>query len=258
MVALSVEWSKALRLKQTIIGPFLILLVLLGGLVSQPFGRDGYQDYAYIAYVTPIALNNLGFLLILIYSATLISAELGSGSIRQILIRPLHRWEYVAAKFLLGMGYALALSLLTGAGAWIVAYNFGDLHGITFGGELLVSPDRMLLAYLGGLLMGLLPLWAGVALGMAISVCTRSTVTAVSIAVGVWILVDLFKYPLGVEAYVFTTYLEGVWQVFNDQCLGLESPWRPMIYYAAASSGVVMLAGFGVAVAVLERRNITT
>lgn len=257
LVALGVEISKALRLKQTFVGPFLILMILLGGLLSQPVGRDGYQDYTYIAYVTPIALNNMGFLLLLVYAATLVSSELGAGSIRQILIRPILRWEYVAAKFLLGMAYAVLLSIITGAGAWIITYTLGDLHGITFGGELLVSPESLLLAYLGGLALGLLPLWAGVAVGIALSVCTRSPVTAVSVTVGLWVLVDLFKYPLGIEAYVFTTYLEGVWQVYNDRCLGLDGAWRPMIYYALGSSLAVIAASFATAVAVLERRNIT-
>jgi hypothetical protein len=257
LVTLGVEISKAMRLKQTFVGPFLILMILLGGLLSQPVGRDGYQDYTYIAYVTPIALNNLGFLLLLIYAATLISSELGAGSIRQILIRPILRWEYVAAKFLLGMGYALLLSLLTGAGAWTVTYTLGDLHGITFGGELLVSPESLLLAYLGGLALGLLPLWAGVALGIAISVCTRSAVTAVSVTVGLWILIDLLKYPLGIEAYVFTTYLEGVWQVYNERCLGLDGAWTPMAYYTIGSSLAVIAVSFATAITVLERRNIT-
>lgn len=255
--AFGVEFSKAVRQKQTYIGPFVVLMILLAALIAQPVSRDGHQDYAYIAYVTPIAVNSAGFLLVLLYASMLISQELGSGSIRQILVRPIHRGEYLAAKFLLGCAFALLLALTSAGGAWGLAYAFGDLRGISFGGELVHGPEAMLSAYLGGLLLGLVPTFAGVACAVAVSTATRSSVTAVTVVIGGWLLVDLLKYPLGIEAWVFTTHLEGAWQVFNDRCLGLDSPWRPRLKQSLVSSGAVMAAALIAGAIILRRRNLT-
>lgn len=257
LTAFGVELSKAVRQKQTYAGPFVIALLLLAGLVAQPVSRDVHQDYAYIAYVTPVAVSSAGFLLALLFAAMLISHELGSGSIRQILVRPIHRGEYFAAKYLLGCAYALLLNLVGAGGAWLIAYVLGDLRGISFGGELVHSPEAMISAYLGGFLAGLAPAMAGVACALAVSACTRSTVTAVSLVIGGWLVVDLLKYPLGVEAWIFTTHLEGAWQVFNDRCLGLDAPWEPLLWRGLPASAVVAAASLALGAAVLRRRNLT-
>ena len=72
--AFSCELMKATRLKSTYAGPVLVTIAVFGALLVQPVARDGISDYAFIAYATPMALNLLGLLLIVIYCAGLVSS----------------------------------------------------------------------------------------------------------------------------------------------------------------------------------------
>lgn len=251
-----VEIAKTMRLRQTYAGPVLVaLLVLLSPLV-QPLAKDDLPDYAFVAYVTPLALNFLGYILLLVYVGGLIATEVDRGTLRAILLRPVRREEVYLAKLALGFTYSALLTLTAGVTSWTLAALFGDLHGIQVGGELLHTSDDMAMAYLGGALLALAPQWAGVSLGLLYSTISRSATTAISLSVGTWILLDLFKYPLGIGGAVFTTYLEAPWRVFADYCDGLDGAWMPMVFYCLASSLAVIIPATALGLAVFKRRNL--
>ena len=233
--AYTVEIIKAIHLRQTYVAPLVILLAILLAPLGHPLQRDGLSDYAFIAYSTPMALNLLGFLLLLTYCAGLISSELNSGAIRSILVRPIRRWEFVCAKLLAGLSYALLLTLLTGLLSWALAQFFGDLIGVSYGGEVLFTREEMIQAYLFGALLSLLPQFAGVAYALFISTLVRNPVGAVSLTLGAWLGIDVLKYPLHIERFVFTTYLDSPWQVFINRCDGIAGTWFPEAAFTIAS-----------------------
>lgn len=256
-IAYRVEIVKALRQKQTYLGPFLVLLAIASGPLVHSMARDGVSDYAFIAYVTPLALNFLGFFLLLIFSASLLSPEMADGSIRAVLTRPIPRRDYVLAKLALGCTYALVLLVITGLGSWSVAGLFGELSGVHYGGELVHTRAQMRDAYLIGAALAMLPLFASAAYGLLISAFTRSPAAAIALALGGWILADLLKHPLGLERYMFTTYLDAPWAVFAQRCDAVDSGWLPMAGWCAATSITVFLACSALAVWRMERRDLT-
>lgn len=251
------EMYKAIHYPYTLFGPALVLLVVLSAPLLHPMSKDGVSDYGFIAYVTPVALNFLGFLLLLIYCAGLVSSELGSGTIRQVLVRPVRRHEFLIAKLLSGMTYAVLLTGVAAVSSWTVAWILGDLVGVNFGGELLYTREQMSNAYLMGTALSLLPQWAGVSYAILLSTLTRSPVAAASTAAGLWIAVDLVKYPLGIEPFLFSTYLEKPWTVFASRCNAIDTPWFPMVWYCAGSSLAVFVVCAAAAMLVLHRRNLS-
>ncbi len=255
--AYTMEVVKALRVRQTYVGPAVAAALIALAPLIHPLGLDASSDYGFIAYVTPLALNSLGFLLMLAYCSGLVSTELGNGSIRLTLIRPIHRHEYLLAKVLLGFTYALVLTVLVGAVSWGMTYAFGELTGVTFGGELVYTGEEMAQAYFTGMLLSLAPLCAGAAYAVFLSACTRSPVLAMSLSVGFWIVVDLVKHPLGIAPFVFTTHLETPWQVFIKRCDAIDAAWFPDVWYCLGSSGAVAAVCVGLAVAVLHYRNLS-
>jgi ABC-type transport system involved in multi-copper enzyme maturation permease subunit len=255
--AYTVEMFKALRLKQTYLGPALVLAVVLCAPLLHPLHRDGVSDYGFVAYVTPLVLGFLGFLMLLTYCSSLVSSELSSGSIRAALVRPLKRHEYLLAKLLLGMTYAVLLTAITAAGSWAVAYALGELAGITFGGELIYTSEQMRTAYALGILLSLLPQFAGVAFALMVSVSTRSPAAAVGSTLGLWILLDLLKNPLHLEKLVFTSYLESPFQVFVNRCDAIETAWFPMTWYCLGASLSAWALFTAMAMLLLHRRNLT-
>lgn len=255
--AYTVELFKAMRLKQTYLGPGLVLAVILATPGVHRFSQDHQSDYRFIAYVTPLALGLLGLLLLLTYCAGLIAGELANGSIRSTLLRPLRRHEYVLAKLMLGMTYAVALTAVTAAGSWSIAYAFGDLTGVNVGGELLYTAEQMQTAYAFGALLSLLPQFAAAAFAIMISTITRSPSAAVSGTVGLWIVLDLLKNPLHLEPYFFSTYLESPFQIFINRCDAIEIAWSPMLWYCIGTSITALIVFTSIAILVMRRRNLT-
>jgi len=254
--AYCVELSKAAHRKLTYVGPVLVILSILAALLLKPVTRDTVSDYAFIAYVTPMALNLLGLVLLLAYCAQLVSSELGRGTVCLMLTRPLRRREFLVAKLLLGMTYAVLLALIAGLTAWGVVALFGDLNGVGYGGEALFGNTDMLLAYVIGLGLALLPLFAACAYAVMISSLTRSTGAAVACAIGFWALLDLVKRPLHITPYLFSTYVDAPWQVFADQCNGVTGSWLPTVFWVAGTATVSFFVFTAVSITTLSKKDL--
>ncbi len=255
LTAYAVEVEKALRMKQVYLGPALVLLAVCCAPLGHEMAKDGQSDYGFVAHVVPLALE-LGLFLLLVLSAGAISSEQGTGSIRLVLVRPLLRHEYLMAKFGLCFTYAMGLTLVAVGGAWMLAAVLGDLRGVNYGGELLYTHTEMARLLVIGALLSLLPQAAAVAFSLLISVSTRSPVAAVSTTVGLWLIVDMLKHPLGIHRFVFTSYLD-TWQVFADRCDAIETAWVPQVYWAVATSVLSCAVFMVLAAFVLRRRNLT-
>lgn len=256
--AYMVEITKAIRLKFSYVAPLLVVLVIGAALLTHPVERDDTSDYDFIAYATPLALNVLGFMLLLIYCASLVSSELGSGTIRMVLVRPLRRREFLAAKLLIGMTYATGLSLLAAITAWGLAYALGDLTGVRYGDEVVFTDSEMRVTYALALVLNLFPQFAAVTYAILVSTCTRSTGASVGITIGLWLLADSVKYPLRVAPFLFSSYMESSWQVFANRCNALDTQWFPAAQYGIISSIAAAILFFSIALYVLSRRNLST
>ena len=251
----TVEIDKAVRQRTTWGGPVLIVLSMVLALIYKPVHQDSVSDYAFIAYATPLALNMIGFLLLVVFSAGLLAQEIGQGQTRMMLTRPILRRDYIFAKLLTGMTYAVLLAALAFTLGWGIPLLFGDLQGVTIGGELLYTAEHMFMVSLLGALLSLAPLFAAVSVSLAISALSRSAASAITIAVGLFLLLDAVKHPLGIARFVFTTWLEGSWQVFVNESMGIDVSWWPMAGYTLITSGAVFILSTVVSLLVIHRKN---
>ena len=254
-IAYRVELSKTMRLKRTWLSLLLVCLAIACSPLLRPITQDGVGDYGFIAYVTPLSMNVLGFFLVLAFSAGLISTEMASGTIRMILVRPIHRWEWVMAKVLIGLSFTALMMVLVSVVVWAIVWILGDVTGVTFGGEIRASHGEMVQAYLLGLLLSFGPMAAGVCYALAISTLTRSPIASVMAVVGLWLAVDFLKNPLGVEAYVFTTYLELPWIQFANRCDGIISEDSTMLLPLILTSVATIIIGVLIAVFNIARKD---
>lgn len=254
--AYRVEIMKAMHRKFTHLGPLLLLAATISMAAVFPIERDGAGDYAFIAYAAPLTLNLLGLVFLLIYCASLVSSELGQGTICSMLLRPLRRHEFIITKILLGMSYATLLTVEVSVAGWFLVVLLGDLTGISFGGEAIHTHFEMVNAFAVGAVLSLLPQFGAVAFAVMISTMTRSTGTAAGAAVGIWLLIDLVKNPLQIAPFVFSSYVESPWRVFSDRCNGLPSQWSPDSWYLIITSLISILLFAAVAIFVMSRRNL--
>lgn len=256
LTAYQVEWAKAMRHKPTYAGPLLVILAVVLTAVQRPPVSDGRSDYAFIALATAQALHGVGLLMILVHVASLIAAEVRSGSIRGMLTRPLLRHEYVFAKLLIALTYVAAMIVICGGCAWAVAFAMGDLMGVSFGGDLLHPASAMLSAYMAGALLAMVPLGTAAAYALFISVLFPRPLPAACVAVAGWITLEIVKHPLGVEAFVFSTYAESPWSVFVGRTEGLPVTWAAALWGCLAASLPVFALCVTGTVMVLRKRNL--
>lgn len=256
--AYAVELERVMRLKQTYIGPLLLALLVLCSPLLHETEWAGNGAYHFLKFVTPSSLGLLGLLLELIFCAGLVAPELGNGSIRQVLVRPLRRHEYILSKLLVGISYAVLLTSVVAGFGWGMALCLGELQGITYGGDLVFTASEMRNAYLLGFLLALAPQCATAAYALMISTWTKSPLAAVSMTVGSWFILDMVKYPLHMDKFLFSTYMEeSPWRVFVQCCGGMSANWFPMAGYCLAASGGAFVLCSGIAVLVVQRRNLS-
>ncbi len=254
-IAYRVEIDKAIRQKFTYAGPLLLLLSVAGSL-SHSFSRNWVVDYGFIGYTTPIVLNMVGLVVLLAYCAPLISSEMNSGAIRTVLVRPITRMDFLLAKLMLGMSYAVMLTIVVAVSSWGAISFYGDLTGVAYGGEVLYTNSEMASAYLFGMLVTLLPQFAMVAFALMVSTLVRRPAAAVGGSICIWLVLDMAKHFIGIESFLFTTYVETPWDVYNDQVNGISSPWWPSIQNCVITSACAFIIFTAVAIFVLNRRNL--
>jgi ABC-type transport system involved in multi-copper enzyme maturation permease subunit len=256
--AYMVELIKASRLRVTLAGPVLVVASVCATALRIPIARDGLSDYRFVFEATTLSLDLLGLLLIVIFCTGLISSEMSRGTIRLVLVRPLRRFEFLCAKFLLGTTFALLLLVLAGATSWGLVLAFGEAHGVEYGGETIYTGAGMAGAYAAAAAFNALPLLAVVAYALLISTLNRSSVAAIGWSVGIWLLVDMIKYPLNIAPFIFSTYLEGPWQTFARRCDGFKEVGLlpDASYWILAVSLLWTIALVAAAAGILQRRSL--
>jgi ABC-type transport system involved in multi-copper enzyme maturation permease subunit len=141
------------------------------------------------------------YLVFIAYAAYIFAADRDSGVVRHLTIRRVSRRALVAAKLLLVHGFALLALLVVLATSLLLSVWFWELgpvveDGFEIIGEAMIREEIRL-----GLLLALTPLPAALALGVLISVSARSATQAVGVAVGLALLLDVFKNALGDTAH---------------------------------------------------------
>jgi len=255
LAAYLVEITKYSRLFSPWFGPGFVLLAVAGAIYTHPIARDGSSDIGFVGYAVPAALNLIGFLMVLVYSAGLVAGEVERGTIRTVLVRPLQRGEFLAAKLLNATTYAALLTVLAAAAAWVIAAAFGEVGGVDFGGELIYTGQEIHGAFAVALLLNLVPHITGAAYGVMVSTLARRSATAVAAAIGGWLLADYAKHALGFERYLFSTYLDQSWMVFADRCEGLPTPFFPDAAIGLAVCAAWAIVFLGIAFVAMARRN---
>jgi ABC-type transport system involved in multi-copper enzyme maturation permease subunit len=144
-----------------------------------------------------------------------IAGELARGTLRNLVLRPVRRWQLVAGKALAGLAVgALAYALLAlaalAAAAW--AFDFADVVEILPNGQVfpMLAADELWPELRAVLRAPLVPLTAFVGLGFLAGVLARSGAGALGLALALVLALDLgrgFARAFGVEAWLPGAYL---------------------------------------------------
>lgn len=232
---------------------------LMTGLVPviRPVTRDGRGDYDFIAAAMTATVCTPGFVLLLVWMAVWTASDLADGTARGLLIRPVRRSDYLLGKYAAGLSLGAFMSILALVTAWLLVWVLGDTSGVAYGGEVLFTSDQLAVSGLMALGTTVSVLWAGCAVALLAGVLTRYPGSAAALTLLTWLIVELVKYPLGIEGWVFTTSLEAAWQACADLCRGVEVPMGRVLARAVLTSLPVIVLCPAAAVVIFRWRDLT-
>jgi len=236
--AIEVELYKASRQRLVWLGVMLVSLLAAGVSLRFDLTQEASSRYLYIAHAAPAALNVLGLLLLVLFAASLVAGEVAGGTLRGLVLRRVTRLEVFLAKWAALALFSLLLVVGTLFTAWMMALSGGPMTGIIYGGDVVFTGDTMLGVLLLCGVAAWLPMLTAGTLALAVSCYTRSALAAAATVIGVWAAIEALKYPLGLESYVFTTYLESPWVYYAELCDGYPGEWRRRLAIGALMCGL--------------------
>lgn len=197
----------------------------------------------------------LGALVLLVLAARSIAGDRDAGVLRLAVTRSASRSALVLGRLLLAPLLVLALVVVTGAAAWGAASLGADFGPLVEDGYELMSTFELRAEVARSVAAVLPALFATFAFGLFVSTLASGATVAVSAALGVFLVFDLFKEVLGEARYlVFASHvptlsdtsawaeLPGVARGFSDAGFSdglfraaLIVPWPGAILFAAGA-----------------------
>ncbi|MDD9897069.1 MAG: ABC transporter permease subunit [Gammaproteobacteria bacterium] len=152
--------------------------------------------YGYFVDSMSTGLTMLGLLLVA-QAAYSFSYERETGMVRHLLIRRVSRPALMLAKLLHLHLLAVASILVLLIAAYLCSGLFWEFGPIVEDGFELISEEEILFEIHTGLQLALMPIPAAIAFGLLISVLSQSATQAVTSALGITLVMDIFKGMLG-------------------------------------------------------------
>lgn len=147
------------------------------------------------------------YLLLLGFSAYTFVIDRERGIIRHSIVRSVSRGELIIAKYVSLCLLAFFSVMVTLLSTWLAAALFWDLGPLIEDGYQIIGVHEMHREIMLGLKLALIPLPACLAFGLLFSVCARSAIQAVSLAIGAGLFLDIFKSALGdLQHFIFSSF----------------------------------------------------
>ncbi len=147
-------------------------------------------------------------LLLVAQAAYSFSSDRDSGAVRHLLIRASSRRAIMLAKLLHLHLLALLSLLVLVISSYVLSGMLWEFGAVVEDGFELIGEDEIQQEIALGLRLALLPLPAVIALGLLVSVVANTSTQAVVTALGLTLVLDIFKSTLGdYGLYLYATYL---------------------------------------------------
>ena len=275
-VIVRTELTKMFRQRGTYAG-YALLAVFSGLLVwglweeGPPMGRIGHQfggDMAvggktisgpfvpYFLLQLPPAMDVFLPLIVSMVAGGLIAGEAQRGTLRTVMVRPVHRWALMMGKIAASFVHAGSAVVFLGGFSLLLGYAvFGRGDLVVFQGGLRIFPEPVALARVAEAYgIAALTLCSVAAIGVFCSTVFEHPLTASGVTVGFLIVsatLQVIPYFEWLKPYLLTTHFHGFNKVFERQVnwadIGVDLVY--VLEYAAAA--------IVAAVVIFSRKDIT-
>jgi ABC-2 type transport system permease protein len=267
-----IEIYKILRLKYAyLLVVFVVLNAFLVGLGSRIFPEfiaairgggsgavfDGYTFASIIASGT-FSSAGAGTIAMLAFSGSLVSTETDSGTIKNILVRPVKRTDFILSKAAVLFVYCLLVVIVTAVlsiASGALLYGMGNIT-IAETGEIFRTRPEML-GNLGiSYSMDLLSIYTVGCMGLFLSVLINNAGWAVITALVVYFPIMFLKNFQAFSPWIFTAYMDLGQNILREMAVVKSRTWAPEVYYFLAVNVGSIFVFLGLSLFIFKRKEI--
>jgi ABC-type transport system involved in multi-copper enzyme maturation permease subunit len=218
---------------------------------------DGYTFASIIATGT-FSSAGAGTIAMLAFSGSLVAAETDSGTLKNVLVRPVKRHEFILAKAAALFVYCLVIVIVTAllsmlAGA--LFYGLGDL-AIPETGEVYRTRPEMLMNMGVSYLMDLFSIYTVGCMGLFISVAINNAGWAVITSLVVYFPVMFLKNFEFMSPWIFTSYMDLGQSILREMAVVKSKAWTPDIYSFFAVNILTAIVFLSVSLLLFRRKEV--
>jgi len=223
-------------------------------------GGPHFDGYTFATIISASSFGALGAAVIamLAFSGSVVASETDSGTLKNILTRPLRRYEFILAKSAMLFIYCLVIVAVMSvlgllASGWL--YGLGDIS-IQETGEVYRTSSEMIANYAISCGMDLISLYAVACFGMLFSVIVDHAAWAVITPLLIYPSLVLMKNFEIFEPYVFTAYIGAGQNVLREMVVVKSRTWSPDLYDFMIVHAVTIALLMGLSVFLFSRKEI--
>ena len=193
---------------------------------------DGYTFASIIASGT-FSSAGAGTLAMLAFSGSMIASETDSGTLKNILVRPVGRMQFVLSKALALFFYCLVIVIVTAILSIVASSLFYGLGNrvIPETGEVFRTRAQMLGNMCVAYLMDLFSIYTVGCLGLFLSVLINNTGWAVITSLVLYFPIMFLKNFEIFSPWIFTAYMDKGQYILRGMAILPSVTWAPEIYY---------------------------
>ncbi|MGA2191825.1 MAG: ABC transporter permease [Nitrospirota bacterium] len=218
---------------------------------------DGYTFASIIASGT-FSSAGAGTIAMLAFSGQMVAAETDSGTLKNILVRPVRRQEFIIAKAAALLVYCLLVVLLIGilsAIAGATFYNMGDIS-IPETGEVFRTRGEML-GNLGiSYALDLFSIYTVGCMGLFLSVLINNAGWAVITSLVVYFPIMFLKNFDFFGAWIFPSYMDMGQNILREMAVVKSKSWTPDIYSFFAVTVLTIVFFLVLSLIIFRRKEI--
>lgn len=228
------------------LGVAVVVVHFIGKRMTEP--ELDTNGFGFVVLSMQMSLALVGALFLAAFGATLMAGEISGGSVRLFLARPIRRTEYFVGKAVAALAVEVSIVVVTVIVSFAVAATFADLGDMVDGEVVIYGRGVMLTNLLLACTACVATVYASVSFGLMVSAWSRSVGAAVASTIGVCLFLDVAKVLLGIEAYVFTSYVDAPLVKLSEMTDGLAGfAWGTSLWRACGvclvSAAVFLLVG---------------
>lgn len=217
---------------------YIYIIVILSAVIASFLGArvigdsdNSFTGYSYILFsLQTLSTTMLPFMLLL-FASNMISSEKTSGTIRNILASGCTKAQFLISKILVSFIFQLALMVIALLSTVIISFMLFGFGNLTEDGFMIMSQYQFWAQFFTAYVLLAIVLFAVISFGLMISTIVQNNVSAITTAIGVYILLEGIKTKLHIENFVYTSYIDFPLRIISERTEGFPLSWTPTLYY---------------------------